>query len=181
MTPLPPEQQICIACGFCCDGTLFDNATLQPGEMENLPEELRKNCYDKGKGAFFHLPCQYFSGKCTIYSSARLQICSRFCCRLLTDFERQLVSSGTVYSIIRNVRVHLKDIFEISRDVFQFKENVTFRELQQMLGRLPEEGTNDIRKKMLAGRCNILDALLTKYFKTENDFKKMITTEDSMT
>lgn len=178
---LPEEQKICLACGFCCDGTLFDNATLQPGEMENLSEELRKNCCNEGKGAIFHLPCKYFSGKCTIYSSARLQICSRFRCRLLSDYEKQLITSGDVDQIISNVRLYLKDIFEISHDVFHLNTNVAFRNIQEMLVRLPEEGTDDIRKKMLAGRCNILDALLTRHFKTENDFKRMIAPEDSMT
>ena len=178
---LPEEQNICISCGFCCDGTLFDNATLQPGETDNLPDDLKKNCYDKEKGAFFHLPCQYFSGKCTRYSGVRLQICSHFRCKLLTDFEKQLLTPGNVYQIIDNVRVHLKEITRLAHDVLQLEEQVTFREIQQMLGKLPEEMKEDILTKVLAGRCNILDALLIRHFKTENEFRKMITTEASMT
>ncbi len=181
MENLPEEQEICKACGFCCDGTLFADAVLQAMEQENLPEKMANQYFTTEKGEFFRLPCPYFKKKCSIYYKPKAQVCSSFRCRLLADFEKQLVSSGTIYSIISNVRVHLKDIFEISRDVFHINRNVTFREIQQMLGRLPEEETDDNRKKMLAGRCNILDALLTRHFKTENDFKKMITIEDSMT
>ena len=37
------EQEICVTCGFCCDGTLFKYAVLQSGERGNLPAKQRSS------------------------------------------------------------------------------------------------------------------------------------------
>lgn len=29
---MTPAEQLCLACGLCCDGTLFDNVRLEPGD-----------------------------------------------------------------------------------------------------------------------------------------------------
>ena len=34
------EQRICVGCGCCCDGTLFVNAGLNPGERGGLPGQI---------------------------------------------------------------------------------------------------------------------------------------------
>ncbi len=37
----PKEQDLCVNCGFCCDGTIFMHAVLIQGEKGNLPEKIQ--------------------------------------------------------------------------------------------------------------------------------------------
>jgi hypothetical protein len=65
------EQEICVDCGFCCDGTLFNQAVLKPAEKGNLPHWMEENYREKEDDGFFPLPCAYFDGNCTIYNYCR--------------------------------------------------------------------------------------------------------------
>ncbi|MBE0674536.1 MAG: hypothetical protein IH591_07745, partial [Bacteroidales bacterium] len=80
------EQAICVVCGFCCDGTLFVNAGLNQGERgSGLPEKIEQASFSEGGRDYFRLPCNYFSGKCSIYDRNRADVCSSFRCQLLKD------------------------------------------------------------------------------------------------
>jgi len=57
--PKTPEQQICLKCGLCCDGTMFVQAIPQKGEKGNLPEKIEKNYKKDTEGEYFKLPCPY--------------------------------------------------------------------------------------------------------------------------
>lgn len=79
---------LCQACGFCCDGSLFQLARLEPHEVEParqlgltvLPER-----------AAFTQPCACLQGtSCTVYEQ-RPGTCRRFTCRL---YERHRTEGG---------------------------------------------------------------------------------------
>ena len=67
------EQDICVTCGFCCDGTLFAHALLNPGEKGSLPERIEESVFSLDDRDYFHLPCRYFAGRCTIYDRQRAE------------------------------------------------------------------------------------------------------------
>ena len=54
------EQKICVGCGFCCDGTLFVHAVLNPGERGSLPEKIEENAYSEGEKDLFSSALQVF-------------------------------------------------------------------------------------------------------------------------
>lgn len=173
MEHLPAEQKICISCGFCCNGTLFDKAVLHPDEKKHLPETLRATCYTKEGRDFMKLPCPFFTNMCSIYASTRLEICSAFSCRLLTDLEKELMSADTAATIIVSAKSQLESLYEPAQVLFDPGEKVYFREIQERLKSIPED-TYDDRIKVLKFQCNIMEALLSRHFKHEDDFNSMV-------
>ncbi len=83
--PSEAEPEICFACGFCCDGTLFPNIAVLP---EDSPELLVKIGFapltgPEGKAIGFTQPCSQFNGKCAAYEVGRPVACATYRCRLL--------------------------------------------------------------------------------------------------
>jgi hypothetical protein len=173
------EQEICLVCGFCCDGTLFNNAKLQPGERGTLPELLEANHLEIGEKEYFRLPCPYFNGKCTIYNQKKAGICSLYRCELLLDLEKKAISKEEALNIIHNVKILKKEITSRALQIPGLNETMPFRELLRKLFDLKDKekekvpGTTDQLVTILVIKCNILDALLIKHFKSKNDFDKM--------
>lgn len=82
------ESEICVPCGICCDGTLFDRAVTGEPPEHLVRIGFRPLAAGAGLGAGFALPCTHFAGKCTIYASERPGICGAFRCELLRAVER---------------------------------------------------------------------------------------------
>lgn len=87
------SDNICVGCGLCCDGHLFDHAIMQSGEEEHctgLGMEVRFT--PEGQPRFV-LPCpRYGDGCCTVYDQ-RPRICGKFRCKLLKDHEAGRVTT----------------------------------------------------------------------------------------
>lgn len=79
------DTQPCVGCGMCCDGTLYDKATVAEGEEERLTEHgLTLTTVDDK--TYFRLPCHFEKcGSCTIYET-RFEICRSFRCALLKSY-----------------------------------------------------------------------------------------------
>ncbi len=100
------ESEICIDCGFCCDGTLFDHALAGPGDT---PESLitiglapiDDSLVDKSG---FQLPCPHFTGLCSIYASPRPWACGAFRCRLLRSFANGMYTATQARQIVREAK-----------------------------------------------------------------------------
>lgn len=70
---------LCLACGLCCDGSLFGFVPLEPAEI--APARARGLAViASGRG--FEQPCPALRGGCTLYAE-RPAACRRFTCRLL--------------------------------------------------------------------------------------------------
>ena len=41
-----PAEQLCLACGLCCDGTLFDHVRLGPSDDAKKLAEVRSKAHD---------------------------------------------------------------------------------------------------------------------------------------
>lgn len=94
---------LCLACGFCCNGTLHVHTALLPEEIApavalGLPVEAA------GDRPAFQQPCAKFqAGRCAIYEQ-RPQVCRRYACALLrrlqageTTLEQALRVVGIVH------------------------------------------------------------------------------------
>lgn len=179
MIPPPPEQQICIACGFCCDGTLFADAVLQAGELENLPEKMATQYFTTERGEFFRLPCPYLKKKCSIYYKPKAQVCSSYRCRLLNDLEKQIVTPSDAFKIIGNTRILLNEIYTIAHLVMNVSEKLSLTGIQEKLRHMEPDETDIPQMKILIARCTILEALLARHFKTGSEFAAMKAPETS--
>ena len=76
-------NQLCPACGLCCNGVLFADVELQKGDNAGRLIDLGMALKKKGMKRAFVQPCRCFDGKlCRIYAD-RPKRCATFECGLL--------------------------------------------------------------------------------------------------
>jgi hypothetical protein len=178
-TAPPDEQKICVTCGFCCDGTLFLHAYLDPGEREGgLPLKMEEASFTEEGKDFFRQPCYYFSGKCTIYDKKKAHVCSSYRCQLLYDLAGGKISADKALELVQEA-MRLRDVvLNEYRGVTGKSEKIAFRQMLVWLGRLQKSARAgkplSDELEILIARCNIFEALLTRHFRSEADFEKLI-------
>lgn len=97
------SPNICVGCGICCDGHLFDHVPLAEGE-EGLCADLGLAVEPGESTARFAQPCACFaSGSCTVYDR-RPTTCRTFRCRLLRNVEKGRVTTQEAQAVIAKVR-----------------------------------------------------------------------------
>ena len=90
MTSSPPhiasdEQHLCVSCGMCCDGTLFDY--VETLEEERVPLSALFTLRPGPKGPVFDQPCPHNRDRCcTIYQN-RPATCRKYRCKTLLALE----------------------------------------------------------------------------------------------
>ena len=83
-----PGQELCLACGMCCDGTLFIWAPLAAEDEGGALEGFAVGDEPRKGGAHFDLPSSHLDGRrCTLYQAWRPRVCHTFRCKLLRAFE----------------------------------------------------------------------------------------------
>jgi uncharacterized protein len=80
---LPLASRLCLACGLCCDGTVYGHALSNDQEADRANElGFRMISTPEGKPAF-SLPCHYLEGTaCTRYDKWKPAVCSEYFCRV---------------------------------------------------------------------------------------------------
>lgn len=173
------EQQICVTCGFCCDGTLFAYARLSPGEKGQLPEKIDLNSFTRDNKDYFRHPCPYFSERCTIYNMKKPDVCSTYRCQLLKDFAAEKLSLPEVMNIINEARRMRSTIMEQYRNISGKEEEISFWHLLTDLGNIQRSLSDDeslsIGYEILTAGSNIFEALLIKHIRSASDFENMMT------
>jgi Fe-S-cluster containining protein len=78
-----PLSTLCLACGRCCDGTLFSHVALAPGEAAALAR-AGVPLATRGEGAAPVLPqrCGALEGRCCQAYAERPAGCRRYRCQL---------------------------------------------------------------------------------------------------
>jgi uncharacterized protein len=104
MSTHPNGSSLCLSCGLCCDGSLFERARLQPGE-ESFAAELGLTVLSvSGQKPRFELPCHLFQGCCSIYDQTRPRVCGAFKCKLLIKYENGAITLADGLGKIRHAR-----------------------------------------------------------------------------
>ncbi|MBX3738080.1 MAG: YkgJ family cysteine cluster protein [Candidatus Didemnitutus sp.] len=88
---MTPTEQLCLACGLCCDGTLFDGVQLEPGDdaarlrarglpvafsrgrkpVGRFPQPCAALCADRTCRLYRERPGQCRSFECKLYKQTR--------------------------------------------------------------------------------------------------------------
>ncbi len=172
----PEEQKICVACGLCCDATVFLHAHIKAKELGEIPERMKDTLFlEKGEN-YFVQPCPYFAGKCTIYNQKRAEVCCTYRCQLLKDFEAGRITLEMALSEVSDARAMRDDIISDFCQLTGNGEPVPFRRLLIDMHRIlkSEGAATGLRMETLQARCNIFEALIIKHFRSRDDFEKMI-------
>ena len=92
------NQNICIHCGLCCDGTLFNHAKIKENEPSLTGYSFE--IIEREKRAF-KLPCAYLKETvCSIYLERPYSVCESFRCKLLRSVISENVSNTDAMKII---------------------------------------------------------------------------------
>ena len=177
-TNLTVEQEICIKCGLCCDGTLFNLATVEKGEKEFLPTLLQKRYIVTEKGERFNLPCPYFDKKCTIYNEKKANVCSGFRCQLLKNLSKGKINKTNAEKVVNNAIELRNEIFRIYKPLNKSNLTLSFKELHYAIRKRNEtnivEDVKDKQLELLMFKSNILEILLIKYFKSTKEYESLM-------
>lgn len=160
------EQSICIRCGFCCDGTLFDRAHVK--EKEIVHPTLTHLVHEFEGDTYFKLPCPNFDTKCTIYCDNKPKICSSFRCKILREVEKEMLNRKEADHIIDEVKKQRAEIFSLYEELTQ-KQATSIRAIHMEV--LDQK---DKRLELLKIKCTLLSILLVKHFKTNDSFEQFL-------
>ena len=103
---------LCQACGFCCDGTLFDGLILQGEDEARAARRGLPIFLDEGNPTL-RLPCPAHAGACTIYED-RPATCRSYRCELVNrldqgdiDLEGALVRIERLRGLVQAIQPRL--------------------------------------------------------------------------
>jgi len=88
--PPPPAddgESLCVGCGLCCDGSVFDYAPLTPEEMVTTPPLMPEGKFLDGESRGFCLPCTRWQGCCTMFNH-RPRVCGSYECMTLVAVDK---------------------------------------------------------------------------------------------
>jgi len=172
------EQEICVECGFCCDGTMFVYAVLNPGEKGCLPERIEENVFSEGERDYFRMPCRYFEDRCTIYDRKRADVCGSYRCQLLNDFSEEKISFDQAMEMVEKANEVRSELLDQYGKLSGCNRYIPFMEVLKVLAKcLRQNGENEsqvMEYEMLLARCNIFEALLIRHFRSVDDFEKLV-------
>lgn len=159
------EQTICLACGFCCDGTLFSYASLLKEEDERpLVASLGLTLTESEEG--FCLPCHHHSKQqgCQIYQQPKPDVCGSYRCRLLNQYRLGKVSLDKAMALVKEGKTFRQKIIEeASVQNIPFEHGVAMVELSNYLAQKDDPIKNQEYRYLLL-LWHSLSHLLQKWF-----------------
>ena len=133
-------QSLCMACGLCCDGTLFNQAKLEPDD--DLTELSALGARIHGDRKFFDLPCQAHKGICTIYNH-RPRICGDFGCRLLISHSFGEISYEDATKIIDDIK-HKSHALRVRMEAVVGKDELCLQQLYVKVSDLRDDANRNL-------------------------------------
>lgn len=95
------SENICLACGICCDGTLIGFVQLEREEFAAQRDVL--DIEESDEIGFFLQPCKKFCNACTIYEKRPKQ-CAKFECQLLQSVDKKKLTFDHAVDIVEVVK-----------------------------------------------------------------------------
>jgi Fe-S-cluster containining protein len=157
------EERLCLACGFCCDGTLFTRVRLQSEDsVESLKSaQLRLQQDDQGDW-IMQQPCSgYRQDACQTYH-CRPARCGLFRCTLLRYVEAGEVSEAEALSVIRDTKQTRNQLITELEKVFP---GFQAKAMAEILHRLRKES-----RKLAGERLKLFRAARSLFLCPEHPF-----------
>ena len=171
-TDIEPSQQLCQSCGICCDGLLFESASVDAdGPGKSWPAELIKTVTVDGN---LPQPCQAYQGSnCSIYS-ARPAACQNYQCNLLGQLNAGEVSLTDAQESVRQTRRFWQAFHSALAEVMTVKQRASLTVMfENFRLRFKDEFNNPefikSRKKVFLTHARLAFALRNGFFDPEED------------
>lgn len=109
------DVELCMACGLCCDGTLFSFVPLNDADTpSSLEVEISIN--DENGKLSFAQPCNLYSPRgCAKYAN-RPTACREFHCYLIEAYRRRDIASSDVRATIGQARQLMDSVTAALKD-----------------------------------------------------------------
>jgi Fe-S-cluster containining protein len=108
-------EQLCPACGLCCNGVLFADVELQKGDNAGRLIDLGMSLKKKGMKRAFVQPCHCFDGKlCQIYAD-RPKRCATFECGLLKRVQSGVMPASAALKRIADTKKLAEEVRRLLR------------------------------------------------------------------
>jgi hypothetical protein len=108
-------DQLCPSCGLCCNGVLFGDVELQPGDDAKRLAALGVELVNRGRKRLFNQPCACLqAGLCRIYND-RPARCRSFDCRTLLRLQQGEVSVASALGSISAAKGHAAEVLRLVR------------------------------------------------------------------
>jgi len=167
-------DDICLACGLCCDGTLFSHVTLQDGDDSDALATLELEHVDEAYG--FVQPCQALDscGSCQVYDD-RPVMCAKFECDLLKRAKEKHTSKTDALDIIHQVGL-LKDKLKTELLSVGCPEQylISFREQVVYIDSELYQEVESSKYKQLYTDYFALKSYLKRYFQGDEKINRVI-------
>ena len=170
-------EQLCRACGLCCDGTLFDLVKLEPGDDAGklkalgLPVSLSRG---KQPIARFPQPCSALceDRSCRLYRERPWQ-CRTFECQLFKDAKAGRITFAAALPLVKQARRRADRVRRLLRELGDTDEHRALGERFHRTSERMESGNADEGAKTkfadLSLAMHRLKLLSQNRFYTQND------------
>lgn len=165
MSTTDTATQLCVGCGMCCNGVLYKQAKVTPGEEERMAA-AGLELVDDGGRRFFGQPCRHSSeGRCMIYET-RFRICNTFECALLRRVNAGELGLAEAKEKVAEVQALLARVVAADPDAKTARDRIGVRK------RLSEALKDGAGRAGIAQRLlNLiaLDSFLERWFRLPNE------------
>lgn len=136
---MPPLEQLCLACGLCCDGTLFDGVQLEQGDDAQKLKSLglpAKTSRGRTPVTRFPQPCSALcqDRTCRLYADRPKQ-CRTFECKVFKDTKAGRIESVAALRLVKKAR---KRADEVRHLLAQLGDTDELRSLGERFHRMQE-------------------------------------------
>lgn len=173
--PLPATaaeiaSRLCIACGMCCDGTLFQIVRMQPGDAPAALGRLGMKIRSRDGAFFMEQPCPaLLASGCTIYEQ-RPTRCRHFQCQQIDRIEAGLITEEQAQATITQAR---RQVAEVRRLIEESGLREDGQALSDRYERVISTPVNAVLEPdMLAVREELVAAMHTLSHGLQRDFRQ---------
>lgn len=138
-------SSICMNCGLCCDGSLFNRAKIWNEEDRELAESLNLTTFSQPDDKmYFALPCPYFKSCCSIYAHPRPVICSKFFCEPLKKLQKGELTELKARSMVETAVKARNEVLETAQKIEAYR-NSSFPQVMKEVNLAPTENMNEYK------------------------------------
>ena len=140
-------EQLCLACGLCCDGTLFHHVKLGPGDDAKELKALGLPVFvtrAKTPATLFRQPCSALCAdrSCRLYADRPSQ-CHAYECGVYKDAQAGRIEFAAALRVVKQARQRADKIRQLLRTLGDTDENRALNERFRRTKRRMESGDAD--------------------------------------